>query len=64
MLGISIHALQISKVFSTSTVINFPFVDWIGLYPTWETTITQLILVMAIILLTWMIRKKTVMVNV
>ena len=64
ILGISIHALQISNVLPTSTVHQFPFIDWIGLYPTWETTITQLILVMAIILLTWMIRKKTVMVNV
>jgi high-affinity iron transporter len=64
ILSISIHALQISNVLPTSTVHQFPFIDWIGLYPTWETTITQLLLVTVIVLLTWMIRKKTVMVNV
>ncbi|PGY15799.1 hypothetical protein COE25_00525 [Bacillus sp. AFS031507] len=37
--------MQISNVLPTSTVHQFPFIDWIGLYPTWETTITQLILV-------------------
>jgi high-affinity iron transporter len=64
ILGISIHALQISNVLSTSTVQHLPFIDWIGLYPTWETTITQLLLVMVIVLLTWMLRKKTVLSNV
>ncbi|WP_419954144.1 FTR1 family iron permease [Neobacillus niacini] len=64
MLGISIHALQISKVFSTSTVINFPFVDWIGLYPTWETTVPQLLLVVIILFMTWAVRKQTIEKNV
>jgi high-affinity iron transporter len=64
MLGISIHALQISKVFSTSTVINFPFVDWIGLYPTWETTLPQLLLVVVILFMTWIVRKQTITKNV
>lgn len=64
MLGISIHALQISKVFSTSTVINFPFVDWIGLYPTWETTLPQLLLVVVILFMTWVVRKQTITKNV
>jgi high-affinity iron transporter len=64
MLGISIHALQISKVFSTSTVINFPFVDWIGLYPTWETTLPQLLLVVVILFMTWLVRKQTITKNV
>lgn len=64
MLGISIHALQISKVFSTSTVINFPFVDWIGLYPTWETTLPQLLLVVVILFMTLVVRKKTITKNV
>ncbi|MDQ0973425.1 high-affinity iron transporter [Neobacillus niacini] len=60
MLGISIHALQVSKVFSTSTVINFPFVDWMGLYPTWETTLPQLLLVVVIFIMTWVVRKQTI----
>ena len=60
ILGISIHALQISEVLSTSTVHQLPFIDWIGLYPTWETTITQLLLVIVIVGLTWKIKKKSV----
>lgn len=64
ILGISIHALQISNVLSTSTVHQLPFIDWIGLYPTWETTITQLLLVVVIVLLTWMVKKRTVITNV
>jgi high-affinity iron transporter len=64
MLGISIHALQVSKVFTTSTVMNFPFVDWIGLYPTWETTLPQLLLVVVIFIMTWVVRKQTITNNV
>ncbi|NHC39839.1 FTR1 family iron permease [Bacillus sp. MM2020_1] len=64
ILGISIHALQISNVLSTSTVQHLPFIDWIGLYPTWETTITQLLLVMVIVLFTWMVRKRTILSSV
>jgi high-affinity iron transporter len=64
ILGISIHALQISNVLSTSTVHQLPFIDWIGLFPTWETTITQLLLVVVIVLLTWMVKKRTVITNV
>jgi high-affinity iron transporter len=64
ILGISIHALQISNVLSTSTVHQLPFIDWIGLYPTWETTITQLLLVVVIVLLTWMVKKRTIITNV
>lgn len=60
ILGISIHALQISNILPTSTVQNLPFIDWLGLYPTMETTITQIALVLVIILMTWFIRKRTV----
>ncbi|MEH7075581.1 FTR1 family iron permease [Neobacillus drentensis] len=64
ILGISIHALQISDVLSTSTVHQLPFIDWIGLYPTWETTVTQLLLIMVIVLLTWIVKKRTITSNV
>ncbi|QCJ41481.1 FTR1 family iron permease [Bacillus sp. S3] len=59
ILGISIHALQISNVLPTSTVENFPFIDWIGLYPTWETTISQLSLLAVIVFLTFLVKKNT-----
>ncbi|MFZ7945809.1 FTR1 family iron permease [Neobacillus sp. 19] len=59
ILGISIHALQISNVLPTSTVENLPFIDWIGLYPTWETTISQLSLLAVIVFLTFLVKKNT-----
>ncbi|MFK9095447.1 FTR1 family protein [Bacillus salipaludis] len=58
ILGISIHALQISNVLPTSTVENLPFIDWIGLYPTWETTITQLFLLALIVFMTYLVKKN------
>jgi high-affinity iron transporter len=60
ILGISIHALQISNVLPTSTLQRFPFIDWAGLYPTRETMLTQFILVVVIVLITWLVRKQTV----
>jgi len=59
ILGISIHALQISNVLPTSTVENLPFIDWIGLYPTWETTISQLCLLAVIVFMTYFVKKNT-----
>ncbi|WP_462408759.1 FTR1 family iron permease [Neobacillus sp. Marseille-QA0830] len=60
ILGISIHALQISNVLPTSSVQTLPFVDWLGLYPTWETTITQLVLILIIVAMTWLVKKRTI----
>lgn len=64
ILGISIHALQVSNVLSTSTLQNLPFIDWIGLYPTLETTLTQALLVAVIIIMTWLVRKRAVTTNI
>ncbi|MGZ4159613.1 MAG: FTR1 family iron permease, partial [Neobacillus sp.] len=58
ILGISIHSLQISKMLSTTTVERLPFIEWLGLYPTRETTIFQLLLLVVIISMTFFIRKK------
>lgn len=58
ILGISIHALQVSKVLSTTTVEKLPFIDWLGLYPTWETTVTQLLLLTVIMFMTYLVKKN------
>ncbi|MFF2448438.1 FTR1 family protein [Neobacillus sp. NPDC058068] len=58
ILGISIHALQVSKVVSTTTVEKLPFIDWLGLYPTWETTGTQLLLLAVIVVMTYLVKKN------
>ncbi|EKN70009.1 hypothetical protein BABA_07331 [Neobacillus bataviensis LMG 21833] len=59
ILGISIHALQISNVLPTSTVENLPFIDWLGLYPTWETTISQLGLLAVIMFMTYLVKRNS-----
>ncbi|PLS05781.1 FTR1 family iron permease [Neobacillus cucumis] len=58
ILGISIHALQISNVLSTTTVERLPFIDWLGLYPTYETTLTQILLLFIIFITTYLVKKS------
>lgn len=48
-LGESIHALQVAGKFPAHTVVGLPSVSWIGMYPTWETFIPQMIV------LIWMV---------
>lgn len=48
-LGESIHALQVAGKFPAHTVAGLPSVSWIGMYPTWETFIPQMIV------LIWMV---------
>lgn len=45
LIGKSIHAFQEAGVFSANLVPGFGRVDWLGIFPTWETLIPQLILV-------------------
>ncbi|WP_409304062.1 FTR1 family protein [Peribacillus sp. SCS-155] len=58
ILGVSVHSLQVSKVIETHTISAFPFIDLIGLYPTWETLIPQLALLVVILSLTYWIKGK------
>ncbi|WP_342041953.1 FTR1 family iron permease [Bacillus sp. OTU2372] len=58
ILGISIHALQISDVLSTTTVERLPFIDWLGLYPTYETTLPQILLLLIIFITTYLVKKS------
>ena len=48
-LGESIHALQVAGKFPAHTVAELPSISWIGMYPTWETFIPQMIV------LIWMV---------
>lgn len=42
-LGESIHALQVSAYLPAHTISGMPSVSWLGVYPTWETLIPQMI---------------------
>ncbi|RFU61053.1 FTR1 family iron permease [Peribacillus glennii] len=56
ILGISLHSLQVSQVIATHTIHSIPFIEWIGLYPTWETIVPQVVLLLIIIATTYWIK--------
>ncbi|PWV94275.1 high-affinity iron transporter [Paenibacillus cellulosilyticus] len=41
-LGESIHSLQVAGTLPSHHVASVPAIDWLGIYPTWETVIPQL----------------------
>lgn len=43
ILGVSIHALQLTKILPIHLIDGFPAYSFIGIYPTWETWISQCI---------------------
>jgi high-affinity iron transporter len=46
-IGTGIHALQVADVVSATTSESLPSNDTLGLYPTWQTTIPQIVLLIA-----------------
>ncbi len=57
ILGVSVHTLQILNILPQHTINHLPFIDLIGLYPTYETVIPQLIL-SVIVMIYYMMSKK------
>lgn len=57
ILGVSIHSLQVAQLLNTHTIHSLPFVEWMGLYPTWETILPQGILLLIIFLMIFVINK-------
>lgn len=45
--GTGIHALQVSGILGSSSASYLPAIDIVGVYPTWATTIPQLLLLVA-----------------
>ncbi|WP_318505704.1 FTR1 family protein [Bacillus sp. T3] len=63
ILGVSLHALQLTNVISTNLIKNFPVIDLIGFFPTWETVLPQLLLfgmIISMIVIVEGKQKKTV----
>ena len=52
MLGVSIHALQLTNILSSHLVNGLPTIDWAGIYPSWEVLLPQLLFVALIALIT------------
>ncbi|WP_260986604.1 FTR1 family protein [Paenibacillus xylanexedens] len=49
-LGESIHALQVSATLGAHVVPELPTLSWFGMYPTWETFIPQMLVLIFMIL--------------
>ena len=58
ILGVSIHTLQILNIVPQHTINHLPFIDLIGFYPTYETLIPQLALVILVVIYYKMSKKK------
>lgn len=48
-LGESIHSLQVARKIPAHNISSMSSVDWLGIYPTWETMIPQLLLLVYIV---------------
>ena len=48
ILGVSVHALQVAKLLPAHTLASLPNIEWIGFYPTMETILPQIVLVVLI----------------
>lgn len=48
ILGVSIHTLQILNIVPQHTINQLPFIEHIGFYPTYETVIPQIILIVIV----------------
>jgi high-affinity iron transporter len=63
-LGQSIHVLQIGNWIPAHTLSVLPTVDWLGIYPTWESGVSQaLLLVLILITIIWNNRRQSAQTN-
>ena len=52
MLGVSIHALQLTNMAPNHLLTGFPTIDLLGIYPSWEGLASQLIFVVIVLIVT------------
>ncbi|WP_260984696.1 FTR1 family protein [Paenibacillus xylanexedens] len=48
-LGESIHALQVSAALPTHVAHELPALSWLGMYPTWETFVPQMVVLLYLV---------------
>lgn len=58
MLGVSIHALQLTGVVSNH-LLPLPTIDWLGFYPSLEVLLPQVVLLLAIFWLSLKNKEET-----
>ena len=49
MLGVSIHALQLTNILPTHLINGFVTVDWIGIYPSLEVVLSQALFILLVV---------------
>ena len=59
MLGVSIHALQLTNILLSHLMNGFPSIDWAGIYPSLEVVTCQLIFVVIVLIITWKNRENS-----
>ena len=52
MLGVSLHALQLTNMLPNHVLSNFPTIDWAGIYPSWEVVACQMLFIFIIVIVT------------
>ena len=53
MLGVSVHALQLTNMAPNHLLTGFPTIDLLGIYPSWEGLASQLIFVVIVLIVTF-----------
>ena len=53
MLGVSVHALQLTNMAPNHLLTGFPTIDLLGIYPSWEGLVSQLIFVVIVLIVTF-----------
>ncbi len=59
MLGVSIHALQLTNILPSHLMNGFPSINWAGIYPSLEVVTCQLIFVVIVLIITWKNRENS-----
>ena len=53
MLGVSVHALQLTNMAPNHLLTGFPTIDLLGIYPSWEGLVSQLVFVVIVLIVTF-----------
>lgn len=53
MLGVSIHALQLTNILPTHLINGFVTIDWAGIYPSLEVVLSQAVFILILVYVTY-----------
>jgi len=53
MLGVSVHALQLTNMAPNHLLTGFPTIDLLGIYPSWEGLVSQIVFVVIVLIVTF-----------